>query len=162
MIKVGIITVSDKGSRGERMDESGPAIREIVENAGWKVLDYILVPDERDRIQSEIIRMVDRERLDIVLTTGGTGLSPRDITPEATKGVIEKEIPGLAEAMRIKTMDSTPTAILSRAVAGTRGTSIIVNLPGSVKAVKENLNIILQVLPHGLEILQGRMGDHNK
>lgn len=162
MIKVGIITVSDKGSKGERIDESGPAIREMVENAGWQVLDYKIVPDERDRIQSEIIRMVDGERLDLVLTTGGTGLSPRDITPEATKGVIEKEIPGLAEAMRMKTMDITPAAILSRAVAGTRGNSIIVNLPGSVRAVKENLGVILQVLPHGLEILQGKMGDHDK
>ncbi|MDI6600563.1 MAG: MogA/MoaB family molybdenum cofactor biosynthesis protein [Thermoanaerobacteraceae bacterium] len=162
MIKVGIITISDKGSKGERVDESGPAIREMVSSISGEVLDYIIVPDEVDRIQAEIIRMVDGKHLDLVLTTGGTGLSPRDVTPEATRGVIEKEIPGLTEAMRMKTMEKAPTAILSRAVAGTRNGSIIVNLPGSVRAVRENLEIILPVLPHGLEILQGRMGDHTK
>ncbi|TZE83126.1 MogA/MoaB family molybdenum cofactor biosynthesis protein [Calorimonas adulescens] len=162
MIKVGIITISDKGSKGERVDESGPAIMEMISSINGEVSDYTIVPDDVDKIQAEIIRMVDEKHLDLVLTTGGTGLSPRDVTPEATRGVIEKEIPGLTEAMRMKTMEKTPAAILSRAVAGTRKGSIIVNLPGSVRAVRENLEIILPVLPHGLEILQGRMGDHMK
>mgnify|MGYP001012659293 CR=1 FL=1 len=162
MITVGIITVSDKCSRGVRIDESGPAIRETVQNAGWSVSDYTIVPDEADKIQSEMVRMADEENIDLILTTGGTGLAPRDVTPEATMEVIQREIPGLTEAMRVKTMENAPAAILSRSVAGTRGKSIIINLPGSPAAVKENLEAILGVLPHGLEILQGKMGDHAK
>lgn len=153
-MKVGILTVSDKGARGEREDRSGPAIREMIEAAGGEVVRTQIVPDEPGDIRAALIAWTD-ERLDLVLTTGGTGFSPRDITPEATKGVIERETPGLAEAMRRAGAEKTPTAILSRAVAGIRGATLIVNLPGSEKAVRESLAAILPALPHGLDILKG-------
>ena len=153
-MKVGILTVSDKGARGEREDRSGPAIREMIEAAGGEVVRTRIVPDEPGDIRAALIAWTD-ERLDLVLTTGGTGFSPRDITPEATKGVIERETPGLAEAMRRAGAEKTPTAILSRAVAGIRGATLIVNLPGSEKAVRESLAAILPALPHGLDILKG-------
>ncbi len=153
-MKVGILTVSDKGARGEREDKSGPAIREMIEAAGGEVVRTRVVPDEPGDIRAALIAWAD-EGLDLVLTTGGTGFSPRDITPEATKGVIERETPGLAEAMRRAGAEKTPTAILSRAVAGIRGATLIVNLPGSEKAVRESLAAILPALPHGLDILKG-------
>lgn len=153
-MKVGILTVSDKGSRGEREDRSGPAIRQMIEAAGGEVVRAKIVPDEPRDIRESLIAWSD-EGLDLVLTTGGTGFSPRDWTPEATRSVIEREAPGLAEAMRRAGADKTPTAILSRAVAGIRKATLIVNLPGSEKAVRESLAAILPVLPHAVGILKG-------
>jgi molybdenum cofactor synthesis domain-containing protein len=153
-MKVGILTVSDKGSRGERADSSGPAIREIIEAAGGEVVRTAIVPDEEEDIRKALLAWSD-EGLDLVLTTGGTGFSPRDRTPEATKAVIERETPGLPEAMRRAGAERTPTAILSRAAAGIRGSTLIINLPGSERAVREGLAAILPALAHGIEILRG-------
>lgn len=158
MYKIGIITVSDKGSRGERVDESGPAIREMVKPLG-EVTSYMVVPDDLDLLKEAMIGMSDREKLDLVFTSGGTGLSCRDNTPEATMAVIRKQVPGLAEAMRAESLKKTNRAMLSRAVAGIRNNTLIVNLPGSVKAVRECLAVIMPALPHGLEILTGRGGE---
>jgi len=151
---VGILTVSDKGAKGEREDRSGPAIREIVEAAGGQVVRALIVPDEQTDIRAALIAWSD-EGLDLVLTTGGTGFSPRDWTPEATRSVIEREAPGLAEAMRRGGAEKTPTAILSRAAAGLRKMTLIVNLPGSERAVRESLATILPVLPHAIGVLKG-------
>jgi len=153
-MKVGILTVSDKGAKGEREDRSGPAIREIVEAAGGEVVRTKIVPDEPTDIRTALVAWSD-EGLDLVLTTGGTGFSPRDWTPEATKSVLEREAPGLAEAMRRAGAEKTPTAILSRAVAGIRKATLIVNLPGSEKAVRESLAAILPALAHGIGVLKG-------
>ncbi|MHB1042664.1 MAG: MogA/MoaB family molybdenum cofactor biosynthesis protein [Eubacteriales bacterium] len=158
MYKIALVTVSDKGSRGERTDESGPAIREMVGGLG-EVVSYMVVPDDTDVIKEALIHLCDREKADLILTTGGTGLGPRDNTPEATMAVIEREVPGMAEAMRVESLKKTDRAMLSRAVAGIRHSTLIVNLPGSVKAVRECLAVILPALPHGLEILTGRCGD---
>lgn len=161
MLRVGVLTVSDKGSRGERADASGPAIEEIVRGAGWEVAATAVVPDEVDQIAELLRRWADLERLDVVLTTGGTGLAPRDRTPEATLSVVDRQVPGLAEAMRAASLAKTPFAMLSRGVAGTRGGCLIVNLPGSPKAVRETLAVVVPVLPHAVDILQQRMsGDH--
>jgi molybdenum cofactor synthesis domain-containing protein len=157
-MRIGILTVSDKGARGEREDRSGPAIREMMAGAGAEVAQTGIVPDEEDTIKAVLVRWSD-EGLDLILTTGGTGFSPRDRTPEATKAVIEREAPGLAEAMRRAGMERTPTAMLSRAVAGIRKRTLIINLPGSERAVRENLAVILPALPHGLEILAGRAAE---
>jgi molybdenum cofactor synthesis domain-containing protein len=153
-MKVGVLTVSDKGARGEREDKSGPAIREMIEAAGGEVVRTKIVPDEPADIRAALVAWAD-EGLDLVLTTGGTGFSPRDWTPEATKAVIEREAPGLAEAMRRAGAERTPTAILSRAVAGLRGATLIVNLPGSERGVRESLAVLLPVLPHAVEVLRG-------
>lgn len=156
MISVGILTVSDKGYRGEREDLSGPTIREMItEHLGARVELEAVVPDEFDIIKGTLMVWADEVGLDLILTTGGTGFSPRDVTPEATRAVIEREAPGLAEAMRAKGLGITPHSMLSRAVAGIRGRTLIVNLPGSPKAVRENLATILPALPHGIEILKG-------
>jgi molybdenum cofactor synthesis domain-containing protein len=159
LFTVGIITVSDKGYAGERKDHSGPAIEEVLRAIGGKVVDYVIVPDERDSISNAIINMTDHSGIDLVLTTGGTGFSPRDVTPEATLAVIEKQVPGIPEAMRLVSMQITPKAMLSRAVAGIRKKSLIINLPGSPKGVTESLEAILPALPHGLLILQGKAGE---
>ncbi|MCJ7485788.1 MAG: molybdopterin adenylyltransferase [Candidatus Aminicenantes bacterium] len=153
-MKVGILTVSDKGARGEREDRSGPAIREMMEAAGGEIVRNRIVADEQDEIRATLIDWSD-EGLDLILTTGGTGFSPRDWTPEATKAVIDRETPGIAEAMRRAGMEKTPTAMLSRAAAGIRKRTLIVNLPGSEKAVRESLEAILPALPHGVDILKG-------
>ena len=153
-MKAGILTVSDKGARGEREDRSGPAIREMIEAAGGEVVRTAIVPDEKEEIQAALIAWTD-EGMDIVLTTGGTGFSPRDWTPEATKSVIEREAPGIPEAMRRAGAEKTPSAMLSRAAAGIRKSTLIVNLPGSEKAVRESLAAILPALPHAIEILRG-------
>jgi molybdenum cofactor synthesis domain-containing protein len=153
-MKIGILTVSDKGARGEREDRSGPAIREIMEGLGAEIVHSKIVPDEQDEIRAALIDWSD-EGLDLILTTGGTGFSPRDWTPEATKTVIDRETPGIPEAMRRAGMEKTPTAMLSRAAAGIRKSTLIVNLPGSEKAVRESLAAILPALPHGVEILKG-------
>lgn len=148
-----VITVSDKGFRGERKDTSGPALCGIAEEHGLKVAYRTIVPDERELIEHELIRCTDELKIALVLTTGGTGFSPRDVTPEATKAVIERETPGIPEAMRAASMRITPRGCLSRSAAGIRGCSLIVNLPGSEKAAKENLLAVVEPLLHGLDML---------
>ena len=155
MMKIVIITVSDSCSEGKREDTSGPLIKQIIESMG-KVIEYEIVPDEKASIRAAIKEAVDELKADLVLTTGGTGLSFRDVTPEATREVVEKEIPGFAELMRQKSFEITPTAILSRAIAGIRGKSLVINLPGSPKAVKECLEIILPLVPHALDMVKGK------
>ncbi len=160
-IRVGILTVSDRASRGEYQDLSGPEVRKIVqEKLGAEVVVEEIVPDEKEAIEEVLKRWADELDLELILTTGGTGFTPRDVTPEATKAVIEKEAPGLAEAMRAASLQKTPHAMLSRAVAGIRGRTLIVNLPGSPKAARENLEVILPALPHGLDLLRGRETHH--
>lgn len=159
MIKVGIITVSDKGSQGEREDKAGPLIRQMITEKGWEVTASAIIPDEQKLIEAKLVEYADQLSLDLVLTTGGTGFAERDVTPEATLAVIQKETPGLAEAMRQESLKVTPMAMLSRAVAGIRGKTLIVNLPGSPKAVQECLNVILPALGHGIEILKGSAGE---
>jgi molybdenum cofactor synthesis domain-containing protein len=157
--RVGILTVSDRGHRGEYRDLSGPAIRELVTGRLGAVVELeTIVPDERLVIAETLKAWADKEGLDLVLTTGGTGFAPRDVTPEATRDVIERESPGLVEAMRAASLQITPHAMLSRAVAGIRGRTLIVNLPGSPKAVRENLETVLPALPHALELLRGEKG----
>jgi molybdenum cofactor synthesis domain-containing protein len=154
MFKVAIITISDRGSKGEREDSSGPLIREMVKNLPAEVIHYEIIPDEKEVIIEALKRSSDELKADLILTTGGTGLSPRDVTPDATRRVIEKEVPGFSEAMRAESLKKTPHAMISRAVSGIRGSSLIVNLPGSPKSVKENLSVILPALPHALSKLK--------
>ncbi|MDZ4245982.1 MAG: MogA/MoaB family molybdenum cofactor biosynthesis protein [Dehalococcoidia bacterium] len=155
MIKVGIITVSDKGYKGEREDLSGKIIAEMVREVGGEVISYALIPDEKEIISNTIIDYVEKKALDLIVTTGGTGVSPRDVTPEATKEVLDKEIPGMGEAMRLKGLETTPHAMISRALAGVRKRSLIVNLPGSPSGVRENLGAILMAIPHAIAKIQG-------
>lgn len=154
MFKVAIVTVSDKGSRGERADASGAALAEMVRAQGWDVAETRVVSDDLEAIVETLIELCDQP-LQLVLTTGGTGFSPRDNTPEATMEVVERLVPGLSEAMRHETARVTPRAYLSRGVSGIRKRTLIINLPGSPKAVRECLEVILPILPHGLEILAG-------
>jgi molybdopterin adenylyltransferase len=153
MITVAVLTLSDKGSKGEREDASGPMIREMLKGIDAEVKYYDILPDEKELIKEKLIEY--GKLVDLILTTGGTGLGPRDVTPEATIEVIDRQIPGIAEAMRIEGLKKTRRAMLSRAVAGVRGKTLIINLPGSPKAVKENLEIILGVLPHAIEKIKG-------
>lgn len=158
-IRSGVLTVSDRGYKGEYRDLSGPLIRELLtERLVATVEVERVVPDERSVIAETLLNWADELGLDLILTTGGTGFAPRDVTPEATRDVIEREAPGLAEAMRAASLCITPHAMLSRAVAGIRGATLIVNLPGSPKAVRENLETVLPALPHAIELLQGRKG----
>ncbi len=158
-MKACIITVSDRASRGERGDESGPLLVEILRKKGWFTeIDYKVVPDEREKIKELLIRYSDNG-YNLVLTTGGTGLSPRDVTPDATKEVIEKEVPGICEEMRRKSREKTPHALLSRAIAGTRGKTLIINLPGSPKGASENLEAVIDAIPHALKLLSGDVKD---
>lgn len=159
MFSVGILTISDKGSRGEREDLSGPEIRRIISELPARVDAYEVIPDEEEIIVQKLVEYVDRKKVDLLLTTGGTGLSPRDVTPEATRKVLHKEVPGIAEAMRAEGMKITPLAMLSRATSGIRGRSLIINLPGSPGAVRENLTVLLPVLKHALEKAQGDPSD---
>ena len=159
MFRVGIITASDKGSIGEREDISGKIIREIVESKEYKVEKAIILPDDEELLLKEMIYMADRLKVDLILTTGGTGFSKRDVTPEATMKACDRMANGIAEAMRYYSLGITPRAMLSRAVSGIRGETLIVNLPGSPKAVKESLEYIIGSLHHGLEILTGQTGD---
>ena len=149
-----VITVSDKGARGERKDTSGPALCAVVEEYGLEVVYTALVPDESGDIQRELKKCADELGVSLVLTTGGTGFSPRDVTPEATKAVIERETPGIPEAMRAASMRITPRGCLSRSVAGIRGRTLIVNLPGSEKAARENVLAVMGALLHGLDMLR--------
>ncbi len=153
-MRVGLLTISDKGSRGERDDTSGAAIRELVGESG-DVVRYEVVPDERQQIAAKLADWCDSGEIDLVLTTGGTGLAERDVTPEATLDIAHRVAPGIAEAMRAAGLEKTPMAMLSRAVAVVRGSTLIVNLPGSEKAVRENLAAILPVLPHAVQLLRG-------
>lgn len=152
MISAAVITLSDKGAAGERSDASGLLVAELLSGVA-EVRYYDILPDEQDQIRDRLLKYVGT--VDLILTTGGTGLSPRDVTPEATRMVIEREVPGIAEAMRLEGLKKTNRAMLSRAVAGVRGQTLIVNLPGSPKAVRENLAVILDVLPHAVEKIKG-------
>ncbi|NPA49868.1 MAG: MogA/MoaB family molybdenum cofactor biosynthesis protein [Thermodesulfobacteria bacterium] len=151
----GVLTLSDKGALGEREDLCGPLIKESLTKAGFQVLAYRILPDEYEEILVVLVDWVDRKMLDLIITTGGTGLSPRDVTPEATRAAIEREVPGIAEAIRAEGRKHTPFAMLTRGVAGIRKESLIINLPGSPKAVKESLEVILPVLKHALEKIKG-------
>ena len=153
------ITLSDKGAQGLRKDESGPLIGAILTENGYDVVETILIPDDEDILKKELIRLADQRQVNVVMTTGGTGFSPRDITPEATEAVCERMTPGISEAIRAYSMTKTPRAMLSRAVSGIRGKTLIINLPGSPKAVRESLEFIMSSLEHGLEILNGRTSD---
>jgi len=159
MFIAGIITVSDKGSRGERKDESGAVIRDLLSGIGAQVSRYEIVPDERETISARLIEWADGAGIDLILTSGGTGLSPRDVTPEATLAVVERLAPGFSEAMRLESLKKTPMGILSRGVSGIRGKTLIVNLPGSPKAVREYLEVILPTLPHAIETLRGEASE---
>ncbi len=160
MFKLGILTISDKGSQGKRYDESGKTIRNsplVLDNS---VVKYEVIPDEMDIIASKLTEWVDGCNVDVILTTGGTGLGPRDVTPVATLSTVDKVVPGFTEAMRTKAFNATPFAILSRAVAGVRGKCLIINLPGSPRAVRECLEIISPAIPHAIEILRGEVTEH--
>ena len=153
MITVAVLTMSDKGSKGEREDVSGPLIQDLLKNINAEIKYYEILPDEKELIKKKLIEY--SKKVDLILTTGGTGLSPRDVTPEATLEVIDRQVPGIAEAMRSEGLKKTSRAMLSRAVAGVKERSLIINLPGSPKAVKENLEIILDVIPHAIEKIKG-------
>ncbi len=159
MFRVGIITASDSGYAGKREDVSGAVIKEIALANGYQVTSYAVLPDDRKLLAEEMKHLCDDDIADLVLTTGGTGFSPRDCTPEATLDVAEKQAQGIAEAMRYSSMRITKRAMLSRAVAVIRGKTLIVNLPGSPKAVRENLEFIITELPHGLEVLKGNVSN---
>lgn len=150
---VAVITVSDMGSRGLRQDTSGPAVRAMLEEAGFSVAHTAILPDEMEQISAELRDCADRRRIDLIVTTGGTGLSPRDVTPEATRAVLEREIPAIPVAMWMEGLKVTPRAMLSRAVAGIRGSSLLLNLPGSEKAARENLAAVIGALEHGLHMI---------
>jgi molybdopterin adenylyltransferase len=155
IIQAGVITVSDKGSAGQREDKSGPEVERILKTIGIEVTRSAVIPDEIDQIRQSLIDFADYLKIDLIVTTGGTGVSPRDVTPDATLGVIDKEVPGMAEAMRWESYKITPHALISRAVVGIRGQTLIVNLPGSPKGVRENLTVLLPALPHAIEKIKG-------
>ena len=159
MFTVGVLTISDKGSRGERQDRSGEVIREVLSGADVSIVNCDMVPDEKELIVEKLVKWADDYNLDVVITTGGTGLTPRDVTPEATLAVVDKIVPGFAEAMRAESLKKTPHAMLTRAVAGTRGKCLIINLPGGPKAVRECLEVVLPALPHAVETLKGQSGE---
>lgn len=153
-IRFGILTLSDRSSRGERADASGPALMAAIQGEGWSVVKQEVLPDEESAIREILASWANSRDVDVILTTGGTGFSPRDVTPEATRAVIEREAPGLAEAMRAASLKVTPHAMLSRIVTGIRGKTLIINLPGSPKGAVENLQVILPVIPHAVQLLR--------
>lgn len=160
IINFGILTISDKGSRGERYDGSGAAIQDRVAILGGRVVRYDIVPDEIDIIRHRLIEWADAGDVDVILTTGGTGLGPRDVTPEATLPILDKLVPGIAEAMRLETFGKTPSSILSRAVAGVRKKCLIINLPGSPGGVRECLEVVLTAITHAVEIITEAVTEH--
>jgi len=162
MIRVGILTMSDKASRGEREDLSGKVIEETVAKIEGEVEIYRVLPDESEEIARALIEMADEEKLDLVLTTGGTGMAARDVTPEATRSVVDREVPGFGELIRARSFEITPAGILSRMTAGIRSRTLIINLPGSPKAVRECLAWIMPSIPHAVELLRGDVGDHER
>ena len=153
-IRFGILTLSDRSSRGERADASGPALANQIQAEGWSVVRQEILPDDESAIRAILIDWTDSGEMDVILTTGGTGFSPRDVTPEATRAVIERHVPGLAEAMRSASLRITPHAMLSRIVTGIRKRTLIINLPGSPKGALENLKIVMPVLPHAIQLLR--------
>jgi len=158
MVKAGILTVSDMGSKGKREDTAGARLKEIFESRGWATDRYAIVPDEKDAIRDKLIAWSDRDGLDIICTTGGTGFADRDITPEATVEVVEKQVPGIPEAMRAVGLKKTPMAILSRAVAGIRGHTLIINLPGSERGAVESIEAVIEAIPHAIDVIRGKPG----
>lgn len=159
MFTIGTLTISDKGWSGERQDKSREAIQQILSRIDVHIVNYEIVPDDKELIAQKLIKWADEDKVDVIITTGGTGLSPRDVTPEATLSVVDRVVPGFAEAMRLASLKKTPMAMLSRAVTGTRGSCLIINLPGSPKAVCECLEPILPVLPHAVETLKGQASE---
>ncbi|NQT05215.1 MAG: MogA/MoaB family molybdenum cofactor biosynthesis protein [Dehalococcoidia bacterium] len=161
MLTISILTVSDKGARGQRYDESGQTIRDIFSDLGSDIAGYEIVPDEIDIIRQKLAEWADNKETDVIITTGGTGLGERDVTPEATIAVLDRVVPGLAEAMRAGSLSKTPMAMLSRATAGVRGKCLIINLPGSPKAVRECLEVVLPAIPHAVDIIKGVVTEHS-
>jgi molybdopterin adenylyltransferase len=160
-IRAGVLTVSDKGARGERVDTAGPAVGELLHGLGIEVVETAIVPDVREEIAARLRSWADESRLDLVLTTGGTGLSPRDLTPEATLDIAERQVPGIAEVMREAGRRSTHLAAISRAVAVTRGRTLIINLPGSERGARESLEAVIDLLPHAVDLLRGDAGEQH-
>lgn len=155
-----VLTSSDRGARGEREDLGGDAVIEVLEGAGFQLTDRAMVPDDREAIASRLREWADSGKVDLICTTGGTGLGPRDVTPEAAREVIDFEVPGMAEAIRLRTSEKTPFAMISRGVTGVRGGALIINLPGNPKGARECLEVVLPVLSHAVEVLQGGHGPH--
>ena len=161
-IRAGVVTVSDKGFAGEREDASGPLLADLLRKMGAEIVSQRIVPDERAEIKRVLIALADEEQVDLVVTTGGTGPAPRDVTPEATQAVIEREVPGLAEVLRFEGYRKTPMAVISRGVAGIRGGALIVNLPGSPRAVREGMETLAPILPHAIKMLRGVDTEHGE
>jgi molybdenum cofactor synthesis domain-containing protein len=162
MFNLGILTISDKASQGKRADASGPLIRKRFAPTDSQLVKYEVIPDEAELIARTLKQWADESTMDIIITTGGTGMAPRDVTPEATLSVLDKEVPGLAEMMRVKSYAATPNAMLSRAVAGMRKECLIINLPGSPKAVAECLDVVMPVLPHAVDVIKDRVLEHTQ
>ena len=160
-IRAAVVTVSDKGFAGEREDVSGPLLADLLRQAGADVVEQTIVPDEPDQIRQTLIRLADELELDVVLTTGGTGFTPRDRTPEATRAVVDRETPGLAEVLRMEGYRRTPLAVLSRGTAGLRGRTLIINLPGSPRAVQEGMEVLAPILPHAVRMARGVDTEHH-
>jgi len=160
MYHAGILTISDKGSRGERADASGDLIVKAFKDSEVGVVRYEIVPDEQYVIATTLSLWADSGAVDFIITTGGTGLAPRDVTPEATRSIIQREVPGIAEIMRMDGFRKTPTAVLSRGIAGVRGKCLIINMPGNPKAVQEYMDLLLPIIPHAIDTINGRIGDH--
>jgi len=160
VFNLGIFTISDKGWRGQRQDKSSQVIRESLSSIGGQVIKYEVIPDEKAVISGKLVEWADEGSIDVILTTGGTGLAERDVTPEATLSIVDKVVPGFGEVMRAESFHKTPFAVLSRAVAGVRGKCLIINLPGSPKGVRECLEVILPAIPHAVEIIKGEVTEH--